>query len=217
MVGGSNEVFRFSEPLELSGTAPLAQGKQKLVFEFPGDPRLLVKVINPTFAETYYRQPFWFLRAHRERHYHVFVQELKEQFAMRVFNTPHLAFVSSIVGLVDTDKGVGQVVEAIRGVDGELAPTLHDLIMAKQFEPTVSEALDEFLDWYRESEVIISDLRPRNLVLSAAGKFIAVDGLGNKNTIPLRHLRWANRLKNRRKAEEVRNKIKRFARKVEMS
>lgn len=196
------------EIITLNESDLLASGRHREVYRHPTQPNWLIKVINPTFLTEYYQDKYWFSRYHRERHYLVYVRELKEHLAARVFEQPGLEHIQNIVGIVDTNLGVGQVVQAVYGADGDLAPTLHTLRKTDRFDAKAEKALNEFLDWYADSEIIISDMRPKNLVLSSEGLFVAIDGLGNKNTIPLRHIRWLNRYKTRRQVVRFRQKIR---------
>lgn len=196
--------------LLLDDTKLLAKGRHKWVFRHPSDSGLLVKVINPDYLIEYYKEKPWFSRLHREQHYHVFIREFKEHLVARVHDVSGLGHIQNIIGIVDTNHGVGQVVEAVKGQDGALAPTLYELIKRQAFTTEMSQAVDRFLTWYSESDLIISDFRTRNFVYSEIGEVVAIDGFGNKNTVPLRSIRILNKFKNRSKVREFKRKLDAF-------
>lgn len=63
---------------------------------------------------------------------------MREQIAVHATSGPHPAFLQKIVGFVDTDAGMGLVVEAVRAADGSSAPTVADLAGQAQLDATAS-------------------------------------------------------------------------------
>ncbi|MGM0516410.1 MAG: YrbL family protein [Pseudomonadota bacterium] len=198
-------------PLTLSHLEPIAQGAQKLVFRHPEDPRVLVKVVNPRFIERRDRKDRFYQRRRRIGHHRAFARELLEHLVARAAHPgrsgrcPH---IQNILGIVDSDMGTALLVEAVLDENGELAPTLRDLIREDRFEARHREALKAFLDWVLDSNVLINDLSADNLAWDPDGHFVMIDGLGDRAGIPVRSAsQWLNRQYKKRKIRRLREEI----------
>ena len=199
------------KPLKLAHRQPTAQGAQKLVFRHPDDPRVLVKVVNPRFIERRDRRDRFYQKRRRIGHHRAFARELLEHLVSRAGHSgragacPH---IQNILGIVDTDMGTALLVEAVLDEDGELAPTLRDLIREDRLEAPHREALETFLDWVLESNVLINDLSTDNLAWHPDGHFVMIDGLGDRAGIPVRSVsQWLNHRYKRRKIRGLREEM----------
>jgi hypothetical protein len=195
--------------LAVSHLDPVGGGNHCRVYVHPARPDLIVKVpaerqvlhLSGGAGRWYKRR---FRKLSRTRHLRDFVREVREQFAVRVAEGKHPPFMQEIVGFVDTDLGPGIVSRAVRTAEGELAPTLRSLANAGKFDRQMRADLDAFFAWALASPVVFSDLNPRNIVygLAADGKptFVVIDGIGEKNVIPLSSIsrRMNRRAKQRR-------------------
>jgi len=116
--------------------------------------------------------------------------------------------VQNIIGFADTDMGLGLVVEAVRGADGELAPTLEHLKKNNQLNDAVLSALEEFFEWLLASPVIINDLHLNNLVYDQHGRVVMIDGLGDRHLIPIKaYSQRFNRAYKHKKIERLRRRL----------
>jgi hypothetical protein len=203
-----------TEILALKHLTPIAAGKQRYVFRHPINPGLIVKVPHEDYAR---RKAGiggrWYKPVRRYRHFLVFLRELREHLALRAVNPQIPRFIQTIVGFVETDLGLGLVTRAIHGHDGDLAPNLRTLLLEGRFTEAMRGELQVFFDWLVASPVILGDLHIGNLVYAYepgyGGYFAVVDGIGEKNVIPLNSL--SPRL-NRRSKER---KIRRVKRQIE--
>ncbi|MFP4640185.1 MAG: YrbL family protein [Guyparkeria sp.] len=198
-------------PLKLSHLEPVAQGAQKLVFRHPDDPRVLVKVVNPRFIERRDRKDRFYQKRRRIGHHRAFAREMIEHLVVRALHPGRLApcpYMQNILGVVDTDLGTALLVEAVLDENGDLAPTLRDLVETNRFGPRERDALEEFLDWALDSNVLINDLSADNLAWHHDGHFVMIDGLGDRAGIPIRAVSpWLNRLYKRKKIRQLREAI----------
>ena len=196
------------KPLKLAHREPIAQGAQKLVFRHPDDPRVLVKVVNPRFIERRDRRDRFYQKRRRIGHHRAFARELLEHLVSRAGRAGGCPHIQNILGIVDTDMGTALLVEAVLDEGGELAPTLRDLIREDRLEAQHREALEAFLDWVLESNVLINDLSTDNLAWDPEGHFVMIDGLGDRAGIPIRSVsQWLNRLYKRRKIRGLREEM----------
>lgn len=176
--------------LELSHLKPLALGHQRAVHQHPHDPDLLVKTMRPESVATRWQgRRNWVRRLPRTQHYFSYVREMKEYVASRVQPGARPPIVR-IVGLVDTDLGLGLVCEKVRGPDGGMAPTLLQSWLDHGGEPPwAAAALEALRDDLLRCNVIVGDLNAANLVYgsdSAGGpRLVMIDGFGEKHAIPL--------------------------------
>jgi len=200
-------------PLQLQATQPLYRGYQRLVFQHPDQPDLLIKVVRSDYAEAKFGAGSPFHNRHRRcRHYHVFLRELQEYLVACARSSDCLPFLQEIVGLVHTDLGLGMVVRKVCGPDGKPAPSLSRLAGQGALDAARMQLLDRCLEALLASAVVVDDLNPGNIVLgtepSGAERFVLIDGLGSSTLIPLKALvPWANHRSKRRRIARLRAQI----------
>jgi hypothetical protein len=187
-------------PLQLAGCTPLAQGGTRKVFRHPTDPGLLVKIVVPNPDRRRDRLARFFIWLHPPAAYRFVDLEVRawRKLSARGLRPEELP-LPAMGGFVATDLGRGQLVEAIFGADGGLAPTLAQLARRGPPDATLLEALNRFAERLMTLNIVTRDLTVNNIVLDGRAvppRLVLVDGFGDKNTIPLRTL---SRRINRRK------------------
>jgi hypothetical protein len=172
--------------LQLRQTTPVANGHLRAVYQHPGQPGWLVKVMLPEAIERWHRAP-WYQRLARTGPYRGFVREFKEFLASR-HASAGASPLARVIGLAETDLGPGLIVEKVRRPDGGLAPTLDAWVRRDGFTPQIQAALDTFLAAMLEHNVIAGDLHAWNVVYGSDShggpRLVMIDGFGEKNTIP---------------------------------
>ncbi len=181
------------EPLRLTDQTPHAQGRSRLVFQHPHEHDWLVKVMRPDVIEQRFGSgAAWYKRRRRFGRYLSYVREIQEFVACWSSHQCSLPFLQKVIGLIETDLGLGLVIRAVRGGDGKLAKPLSLMIRDGDFDDAAAVALDEFMNHLLACDVIISDLNPGNIVyahdLKLGHYFVMIDGLGNSNIWPLKSL-----------------------------
>jgi hypothetical protein len=176
--------------LALSHLTPIVMGHQRAVYQHPHDASLIVKTMRPESVARRWDAPGrWHKRLPRVRHYVSYLREIKEYIAThtRADADPP---ISRIVGLAETDAGLGLVCEKVLGPNGEMAPTLHQCWLENGGEPPWARAaLEVFLESLLRHSVIVGDLNAANLVFGSDSRggprVLMVDGFGEKGAIPL--------------------------------
>lgn len=191
--------------LTLATLQPLAVGHQRAVFQHPDARDLLVKVMRPEAVAKRWDAPGqWLHRLPRTRQYISYLREIKECIAAQTQADadPPLA---RVVGLADTDFGLGLVCEKVRTADGDMAPTLYQCWFEHGGEPPwAARALAEFEAALLRCNVIVGDLNAANLAYgydSRGGpRLLMVDGFGEKGVVPLASMsrRWNRHFIHRR-------------------
>ncbi|HET6545622.1 MAG TPA: YrbL family protein [Rhodanobacteraceae bacterium] len=175
--------------LALAHIQPLATGRHRFVFQHPGDDDLLIKVMRPQAVQARQRGARRFRRGGR---YTGFVRELKEYVALRARTDAGDLPVARVGGIVETDLGLGLLVEKIRASDRQLAPTLERLGREQGFTPALETALAVLVDRLIEFDIVLGDLHAGNIVHRDHGSdqacFVLIDGFGEKNIVPLRSM-----------------------------
>ncbi len=173
--------------LELKQRKPVAEGRHRWVFDDPQDSRRLIKVMADVDGKRFASRP-WYKRAGRSREFRVFVRELSEFIAMRARAHERPYPIAAVHGLVETDLGLGLVVEKQIGSDGHLAQTAADLIRRDGFAPWIAQALETWIQSVIDHNVILGDLHAGNLVFGSddglSPRFVMIDGFGEKNLVP---------------------------------
>ena len=201
--------------LELKDSEPIAKGGLRLVYPYPGDPSRLVKVMRPDKAASRYGEEggSWFRRNRRHGQYILFVREIREYIAAYASHGVSLPFVQRIRGLIETDLGLGLVLDAARDREGRLAPTLAKVIQTGAYDQSAREALETFVKEMLECDVVLADLHERNLVYAVdqegAMRFVMIDGFGSSTIFPLKS--WFPSINRRSKEKRVRRLRKRIA------
>jgi hypothetical protein len=192
----------------------IAAGHTRDVYRHPDDASLLIKVIRPSAIEERYGRgaPWYKFKRRRYRHLIAYLREVREQIAVHAAGGQHPPFLQKIVGFVETDMGMGLVVEAVRAADGTSAPTVAELAAQGRLDPVRRAALDRFLEEMVNSPVIVADLNPFNVVYGrgsgGADHFVLIDGIGHKNLIPLERMSARiNRWSKARKADRFRQMV----------
>lgn len=199
--------------LHLKDQQPVAQGRMRLVYEYPGDPARLIKVIRPdAIDERWGTGQKWYKARRRYRQYISYMREIGEYVAMWARYGRALPFVQKTVGLIETDMGLGLVLEAVRDREGCLAPSLSTLISRRQFDAEAEGALETFIDEVMKSDVVVADLHPGNIVYSftegIGHHFVMIDGLGLSTIIPFKIISQSlNRRSKLRHIERMRKRI----------
>jgi len=201
----------------LKPRAPLAEGTVRLVYEHPEKADYLIKVMRPELVSKRYGEgAAWFRRGRRYDPYLLFLREIREFVAAFASHGHSLPFAQKIRGLVETDSGLGLVTEAVRGPDGNLAPTLATLIAQGGFDAAAETRLETFLAELLECGLVVADLHERNVVYGCAANgeriFVMIDGIGSSNLLPLKN--WSGALNRRSKEKRVARLRQRIARRV---
>lgn len=202
----------------LAHATPIANGRMRLVFRHPEDPTLLIKVIRPDIIEKRWGtgQP-WYKKRRRYRQYISYIRECEEYIAGCASNGSSLPFAQKITGFAETDLGLGLVMQAALDPQGNLAPTLADLTKGKTLPPEIQRELDDFTQRLIDSELIVADLNPANIVRAHTPEhghhFVIIDGLGVSTILPFKLLsRTINRISKRTRVRKLLERIDRFSR-----
>jgi hypothetical protein len=194
--------------IPLAHAEPLASGGSRLIYQHPWQPELLIKVVkygvaargDGLRAPVCLKARFQVTRQLRELREHI-----------RVLGNPDdplAQHLPAMAGIVTTDLGFGLTVEAIRGADGRLAPTLSRLMGECRLQPHHRMLLETFFEHLLASPAIVGDLSRNNLVLGRDVRgndyFALVDGLGDATLVPMYALvPGRNRLKKQRARRRI--------------
>lgn len=202
----SCKAFETEQPedvLKLKDLQPFSQGAQRLVFQHPHRQDLLIKVMRREYVDSRFGPQGSFHNRHRRcRHYTLIMRELKEYLVACARSAECLPYMQEIVGLSHTDLGLGLVVRKVCGRDGLPAPSLSRLVRQGTFDDARAALLDRFLETMLDSDIVIDDLNPGNMVLGIDGRgaerFVLIDGAGSSTFIPLKGMvgafnQWSKR------------------------
>jgi hypothetical protein len=208
--------------LLLNHLTPIASGNNRDVFVHPEDAGLLVKTVRSDALEKRSSpDAHWTKRLFRRyRHYQTFLRECQEHIVSRLDEAGVPGFVHTVVGFVDTDRGLGLVARAERDRSGAYAKTLAKLIAEGLYDDEAKRAMEDFKEAFLRSDVIITDLGHGNLVYAyeegRGNHFVVIDGFGEKNLIPFNSwFRWCHRRSKRKRVARLGNSVARAIRRRE--
>ena len=199
--------------IELKSSTPVATGHLRLVYDHPSQRECLIKVMRPEMVAK--RWARWYKRIPRARHYTGFVRELKEYIGLLARYPDASPPIARTIGIVETDIGVGLVVERVRGPDDQPGPTLEALVRRERMAPWIAAALAKFRDDLFRYNVIVGDMHPGNLVHGTDSRggprLILIDGFGEKHVFPHCTLsRTLNAWNTRRRYAKLERKLQRL-------
>ncbi|MFN0218446.1 MAG: YrbL family protein [Hyphomicrobium sp.] len=204
-------------PITLSDKSPIASGSIRDVYQHPSDPRLLIKVVRLSMIDEKYGsgRPWYKIGKRRYHHLISYLREIREHLAQHARGEGHPQILQNVVGVLQTDLGLGLVVEAAVDRDGRCAPTLTKVIETGRFDRNACAHLDRFFDDLIKSTIIVADAHPGNIVYAYTPErgdhFVLIDGIGFKTLIPLeRFSKTINRLSNRYKVRALRAKVEKL-------
>ena len=165
------------QALVLTDKDLLAKGNDRYVFQHPQDNRLLIKTVIPGIAK--YKSKL--------REVYRDVKECTPK------NQTDSLYMQKIAGLVETNRGVGQVIVKECDEHGNIAQTLYQLALNKELNTSKLQKLNVFLAWFVNTSVIINSLHCKNIVYAWDSahqeyRFKIIDGFGDKTLIQLSKL-----------------------------
>ncbi len=182
-----------AKTIDLSESQPIANGTVRSVFDFPGQPDLLIKVFTRSQDRVSHRlgkRLVW--RLFPEAQYRSTLKELECELrvSLKLGADIEHSPLSRMLGVVQTTRGAGVVVERIAGLDGGLAPKLSEVCRGG-LDATALEALNVFVGQMFDLHIVARDIKRSNIVYGTRGAGQAcflIDGYGERNLIPLRSL-----------------------------
>jgi hypothetical protein len=200
-------------PLHLAGQKPVGVGDSKLVFLHPSDDRLLVKVVNPAGKKAQKSKATWYRPALREKDLYIFSRELHEFVVAEAHATGEPSPIARIFGLIQTDLGIGMVVEKIQDRHGQLARSLHQILPGVGLTPEIERLLVALITEINRRHIVVGAFTTPNIVLQESGagerRLVMVDGFGADTFVPIYSFSsWANTQRNLKKYRRLIRRIK---------
>ena len=199
--------------LDLSQLVHQDAGGIRLVYVHPDMPDAVIKVVRPEKIDRFGRfKGQKLFRYYRPLGiYRLFRREIGQylELCRRGYADQRSIFpIATPIGLLPTSLGIALVSEKIKGRTGAMGPSLRKLIKSGKVKAQHVTALNAFFDECIALHVIIGDPNPGNMVYteerSGRPEFVLIDGIGEKNLIPLRSLSWRY---NRYILEKVRRQL----------
>ncbi|MCF6370538.1 YrbL family protein [Rhizobium halophilum] len=190
---------RDEKPLDLSTLIHQDAGTVRLVYVHPDLPDAVIKVVRPERVDGFghfkddkrlrFRRPLGMYRLFR-RELHQYLELCRRGYGDRRSVFP----MATPFGFLPTSEGLGLVTEKIKNESGAMGPSLKSLIRSGKVRAMHVAALNTLFDECIDLHLIIGDPNPGNMVYteerSGRPEFVLVDGVGEKNLIPLRTLSW---------------------------
>ena len=175
--------------IDLENKQPLVSGAYRDVYEHPHDDNLLVKVVKPLAVERYAQRASIYNRWRGNWQYRNQSREIEEYLALRRRGQHTLPFIQHFVGVVDTDFGFGMVVRKVRGRDGELAPTIMELVERSGLTPEIRSRMADLLADVIRNHIVFGDISGKNIVHADdkehGNRLVIIDGLSDRLLLPV--------------------------------
>jgi hypothetical protein len=204
--------------LALADRTPLAKGSLRNLYQHPGNDDLLIKVMTKRASRRWTTKMGVKVRR-RFGIYTDFAREITELLATRSRHAAHPPMLERVVGFVDTDFGLGLIVEKVRGRDGTLARSLHDIVWREGLSDALRERIEELRHGITDAEIITGDMNKKNILHAFDGTrdyLVLVDGIGEKSPFRFNAIsRYLNRRTNRRHFRQLVESLERIDRERE--
>lgn len=204
---------RFGSRLDISECEFETAGSLKRVYTHPDMPDVVLKIVDPdrTSGDARLKGESLVKRTNPLGVYRGFRRELTQYLILsRRWNEDERGPPPIAVpcGLVSTTAGLALVTEKIAGDGDELAPTLEKLFEKGAVSIKHLIAFDRLFKDCMDMHVVLSDMHMRQFLYSenrsGRPEFVVIDGIGEKNMIPLRSL---SPYLNRRRLQRARDSI----------
>jgi hypothetical protein len=215
----STEIAAGDPMIKLRAAPILARGTTRLVYAHPFLSGCLIKVIRPDRIDAQGRsripgtgrRPWPSIPL--DRRYADFAVEVYEYLMVRSRLDEPVPCIQSVIGLAETDLGLGLVVEKLCDPDGGLAPTVASLVMAHGFTDELMALWKVYFDTMLRLNVVSQDWNLGNLVCATdqnqRRRIVLIDGLGDRSLLRLRsRWPWLNRVSLHRKGQRALRQMK---------
>lgn len=201
--------------LSLKHLKPIAVGSTRLVYPHPTDPDLLVKVMQPD-VQRRHRSGSRLRQLRRGRVCKIFLREIREQLILSAHGESPGQFLQLIHGFAETDAGQGMIVEALRGRNGDYAPTLENVASGGAFNDEARAHFQAFSHALLNSRIILTGVHPMNVLYACdemrGRRFVLIDGFGERAVIPVMGLsRTLNRRNKAHHLDRLAARVERLA------
>jgi hypothetical protein len=216
MIASEEPKAGFPTYIDLATARLVAEGHKRNVYEHDAFPGMLIKVVRPELIDEdgqlrlTDRKPKFYRRPTRLGAFLSNDREIREFLALRVkpASNGQLLPIQKFWGFVDTDMGLGLLVERLCAPDGGLAPTVNNLVLDGRFTPAHYANLRAFYGELARLHVCVANMHRHNIVfvgeIGKGGRFVGIDGLGDSNLIPLSSwFKWYNARRLQRHAEKI--------------
>ncbi|MGF0537323.1 YrbL family protein [Agrobacterium sp. ES01] len=189
------KTLQFSDKIDLAEWQLIAGGASRDVYVHDDYPEIVLKVIRenrrgPNGEKRLRSRRKFYRHIRRFGAYLSFSREFDEflEQARRFSGDEDVALpIARIYGFIHTTRGLGMLVERLRGPSGETAPTIRDVLRKHGPQPWVFELVDECFEVMRKHHIVMADCSPDNFVLTGDGKggqrIVCIDGTGDKSAI----------------------------------
>lgn len=185
------QIFIGGKPVS-AGDQPVKWGRVQNVFELSGMPGHLLKLPrNGGFVRRFLGvrlKPKADMSHVRQVHLR-YIDVTRRAAERHARGRPGRIPVASAYETVETSAGPGILVERLNGADGSLAPTLYDWVAENGVDDAVLAALNRLAAEVRRLDLILGDLRPRNVVVvenAGSIELVVVDGVGESEVAGMR-------------------------------
>jgi hypothetical protein len=175
--------------IDLEDKQPLVSGAYRDIYQHPHDENLLIKVVKPLAVERYAQRASIYTSWRGNWRYRNQSREIEEYLALRRRGQHTLPFIQHLVGVVDTDFGFGMVVRKVRGRDGELAPTIMELVERGGLTPEIRGRMADLLAEVVRNHIVFGDISGKNIVQADdeehGNRLVIIDGLSDRLLLPV--------------------------------
>lgn len=208
-------------PLSIAECTYLTRGTIKEVYVHSRWPNAVLKIVRPQLvdAEGNFSAHRGLKRRRSVGIYREFSREISQYLSLcrRNYRNGTTFFpISAPLGFVQTDHGLGLLSERIVDENGNLAPSIYTLLKAGRFSEMHVHALLRFFDDCARLHIVFGEVNWNGIlfttVRSGKPEFVLVDGIGEKNILPLKSLfRRLNDQRVRKVQSLIEERIRRFA------
>ncbi|MEP3297228.1 MAG: YrbL family protein [Pseudoruegeria sp.] len=181
----------FDEPMKLGDSKPLARGTYRSIYSVPGRDDVMIKVMHPPELNPAKPIRNWIKARSRTQMFRFLFREYDYYLRLKIQQEElqEPLPITNLMALIQTDKGLGMVVEKIGPKGDGIGKTVEKLQSSGNFTDYHVALINELIQQIMLWDMQVNDMNPGNIVLDEKGdtdRFVLVDGFGDSNFIPIK-------------------------------
>ena len=175
--------------IDLTGIQPFAEGGNRACYQHPIQKNVCLKITHPGLPKKLKNKSVWYKKLRNEKSFDDNFREENayKQNAVNINGEKIWDHLARWYGFEETSQGLASATELIMN-DGVIADTLESYLLRFGKNTEISNAINDFENWLRETLLLTRNILPHNVVVQNKNNKLSlkiIDGLGCSGFIRL--------------------------------
>ena len=178
--------------INLDGVQPFAEGGNRICYQHPNHKNICLKITHPGLPKKLKKEASWYKKLRSEKSFDDNFREKNayQQKAINIHDKKIWNHLAKWYGFKETSLGIASATELILN-DGIIADTLESYLFKYGKTQEITDAINDFEQWLRETLLLTKNILPHNLVVQTQDNALVlkiIDGLGSSSFLKLPEL-----------------------------